>query len=193
MIVSGRSVILIVHFTTTKKYDIITVGNIDENKNQELLLDSIIYLKQNINFNEEIKLIVVGDGQLRNLLMEKSENNGLSAYFSGNIRHDLIWNYLSSSKIYVHTSKNEGFPTSIMEAFLMNLPVIVVDAPYVEEIRKRGFHLTTVKNRTPEELAYNIKTLLEKEDTVSIEKNKEMVYKLFIDEKNTLLDLVRLL
>ena len=85
-----------------KNYDVITIGSVDNNKNQELLIDAVAEL------NNPISAIIIGSGPLLNFLSNKVQKCHLDVQFTEEIPHKQIWHYLTRSRIYIHTSKSEG-------------------------------------------------------------------------------------
>ena len=99
---------------------LISVGDINENKNISLLLDIIA----NID-NPSIKCIICGDGLLKEKMINKSKDLNISnrVFFLG-YRND-IKELLKISNIYISTSKREGLPRSLMEAMASCIPCVV--------------------------------------------------------------------
>ena len=104
----------------TKKYDFIICASFDENKNQKLLIEAFRIMPNYKNF----KLICLGDGPLLNEVKSLSEKYELSnnVFFLGAVSN--VSDYLSQSKVFVLSSKNEGIPVSILEAMNHGLPII---------------------------------------------------------------------
>jgi glycosyltransferase involved in cell wall biosynthesis len=121
-----------------KKWDIITVGRLDSNKNQILLIKACVSLP---NFN----LLIVGDGGERRFFELESSQKKLNATFLGNIPHKQVFKEMQRSLIYVHTSKSEGLPVTILEAMFVGLPVIVVDSPYAHALSAYGLKFNITK------------------------------------------------
>ena len=104
----------------TKKYDFIICASFDENKNQKLLIEAFRIMPNYKNF----KLVCLGDGPLLNEVKSLSEKYELSnnVFFLGAVSN--VSDYLSQSKVFVLSSKNEGIPVSILEAMNYGLPII---------------------------------------------------------------------
>ncbi len=110
---------------------LVCVSNLKSMKGHDMLIKSAKILKdKGISF----KLLLVGDGPLKEKLIHMVTNLSLGArvIFLGQ-RND-IGNLLSLSHIFVFPSKWEGMPVSVMEAYLAKLPVVAFDTSGVCEI-----------------------------------------------------------
>lgn len=103
---------------------ILTVGRLDANKNQRLLIEAFANLNV-VNW----KLVIVGDGILREEYIKLTSSLGISdkVDFVGNISN--VSDYYNKAKIFVFTSKSEGFPNALLEAMSFGLPCISTDCP----------------------------------------------------------------
>jgi glycosyltransferase involved in cell wall biosynthesis len=123
-----------------KKSDDITFINVarfTNVKNQSLLIDAFSKVREQIN---NVKLILVGDGELRNLVEKKVAQNGLSdvVEFTGNIQN--VAEKLRSADVFVLPSHYEGLPLTILEAMASGLPIIATNVGGVPDIVKdNGF------------------------------------------------------
>ncbi len=105
--------------STAKTNTILNVGRLDSNKSQDLLIKAFA----NID-NSAWKLVFVGDGAKRKDYEKLTIDLGIqnNVIFAGNIKN--IEHYYNSSKIFVFTSKSEGFPNALLEAMYFELPCI---------------------------------------------------------------------
>jgi GalNAc-alpha-(1->4)-GalNAc-alpha-(1->3)-diNAcBac-PP-undecaprenol alpha-1,4-N-acetyl-D-galactosaminyltransferase len=103
---------------------ILTVGRIDANKNQRILIEAFA----NLN-TENWKLIIAGDGVLKEEYKKLTETLGIAAKvdFVGNVQN--IWDYYNQAKIFAFTSNSEGFPNALLEAMSFGLPCVSTDCP----------------------------------------------------------------
>jgi glycosyltransferase involved in cell wall biosynthesis len=84
-------------------------------------------MAQSIWKNEQCKCVIVGDGPLKEKLLEQAKGLGLDGrvMFAG-FRED-VRPYLHASSAFIMTSHREGLPLAILEAMACGLPCIVTD------------------------------------------------------------------
>ena len=113
----------------------------------------------------EYKIKIVGDGPLRRVLQQQTEDFDISdcVEFLGH-RQD-IPSLLSSARFLVHTADSEGCPNVIMEAMACGRPVVAMDAgdiPVLIDNGKTGF---VVPQGDQESLIQRILELLQNHST----------------------------
>lgn len=113
-----------------KKYDIIFIGRLEGQKNLFLFID-IIYRLQTIF--PKISALIVGAGTQFDLLVKYAKKRKVysAIKFIGFTKNP--FRYLSSSKIFLLTSKYEGQPIAVLEAMLAKLPVVAFRSPGISE------------------------------------------------------------
>lgn len=144
-----------------KKYDMIYIGLLSHYKRIELLLKVIHKLVFEDNL-KDIRLAVVGDGELRNPLKRQCaelnvERNvillppGDSSY---------VCNMLNKSRIFVMTSLGEGLPMAMIEALSCGLPAVVFDDADIGDIARHGKNGLVIKPGDLDGFAKAVKGLL---------------------------------
>lgn len=108
---------------------ILSVGELNENKNHETVIKAIAMLQ-----NENIHYAIAGKGELANRLEETAANLGLSnrVHLLG-FRSDVAELY-HAADLFVHPSLREGLPVAVMEAIASHLPVICSDIRGAREL-----------------------------------------------------------
>jgi len=103
----------------------INVARLTYQKGQWHLLRAF---KRVIDRDPSAKLVLLGDGEYRQVLPVLIERLGISGsvYLIG--QQDNIYPFLAHAGCFVFTSLFEGLPNSILEALAMNLPVVSVDS-----------------------------------------------------------------
>lgn len=107
---------------------IIYVGRLEEQKNPELLLRALSYIKQ------PWQLTVVGDGSLRQKLCNLAYELRIAprVNFLG-VRED-VPDLLANHDLFCFPSKWEGFGLAVIEGAATGIPVLCSDLPVLREI-----------------------------------------------------------
>jgi glycosyltransferase involved in cell wall biosynthesis len=119
------------------------IGRLTDVKNHRMLLEAVRYLKDEGKDNH-FRFLIVGDGQLREELMEYSKELGVqeSIVFTG-WQKDMTSIYRAID-IVTLTSFNEGTPVTLIEAMAATKPVVATDVGGVRDllgiIDKRSTH-----------------------------------------------------
>lgn len=119
---------------------LITSGRFHEQKKQRFLLPVLKNLKKK---NSAVKLVILGDGPLRESLLDTALNLGLSTYagwnksqpfsenydvyFTGYVTNP--FSYLRRSRLFLFPSGWEGFPMALCEAMISGVTVLSADCP----------------------------------------------------------------
>jgi glycosyltransferase involved in cell wall biosynthesis len=110
---------------------LIIVARLCLQKNHKLLLEAFSQA-----IKENVQLKIVGDGPLKNELIEYASNLGISEKVKFLGQRDDIPYLLKSSDIFVLSSLWEGLPLSVLEAMAAGLPIISTDVGGVKDIVK---------------------------------------------------------
>lgn len=111
-----------------------TVGSLVKRKRISMLLDSVATLKD----RADIRCIVVGEGPEMEALKRKADELGIGprVVFTG-FSADAL-SYINSMDVFVLPSANEGLPRVILEAMLMEKPVVAFDITGPDELVEDG-------------------------------------------------------
>ena len=134
-----------------------TVGRLSLEKDHATLLEAFARVVREC---PAAKLVIVGDGPLRNALQATIRRLGLQdAVLMLGERHDVPF-MLAAIDVFVLSSTTEGMPITVLEAMASGLPVVatrVGGVPAVVTHRKTGF---LVEPRLADELAASMILLL---------------------------------
>lgn len=135
-----------------KEKKVLAVGRLVEQKGFDLLLTAWLIVEQ---FDDEWTLEIVGDGHMRQQLLEQKESLGLKRIKFTNYTNEIKEKYRTAG-IFVLSSRYEGFGLVLVESESMSLPLVAFNCKEGPgEIIKNGYNGFLVE---PE----NIKMLAEK-------------------------------
>lgn len=102
------------------------VGRFSEQKNHNFLLDVFAEVVRN---EPKVRLLLVGDGPLREKVEKKAEGMGLSdkVIFAG-VRSDVSRLMLGAMDVFVFPSHHEGLPLALIEAQAAGLSAVISGA-----------------------------------------------------------------
>lgn len=120
-------------YKNNQKIVFINVARFVEPKNH---LELIKAFKEVNNYNKDTKLLLLGDGPLRNVIERRINEFELenTIELKGNVQN--VDYYLGTSDIFVLPSKYEGLPLTILEAMAAGLPIIATSVGGVPDIVK---------------------------------------------------------
>jgi glycosyltransferase involved in cell wall biosynthesis len=127
-----------------------TVGRLDRQKGHEYLINASINVIKNV---PNSLFLFVGDGSLRNQLVQKMKDNNINEYFRLVGYQKNIPAFLASIDIFVLPSISEGLPFSILEAMAAKKPVIATNVGGVSEIITNNSNGLLVEPMDPDDLA----------------------------------------
>ena len=155
-------------------------GEINNNKNQILLLNTIKILKENIS---NIVLLLPGYDLLQGKLQEYAVQNGIAdnVRFLG-YRKD-IPQLLRISNMAVSSSKREGLPINIIESMYVGLPIVATNCRGNRDLIKNGKNGYLVDSYKADEFAQKIEKIYKNKKKAEkfIQTNKEEVNKYMLD------------
>lgn len=119
-----QNTLAIKDFYDTNYFNFISVGRLNEGKNHELLIRSLLQVA-----NKKIRLYIFGDGPLQDFHLHlivdlKMENQVFLIGFSKD-----IFGYLIGADAFLFGSNHEGFPNVLIEAMACGLPIITTNCP----------------------------------------------------------------
>lgn len=139
---------------------LILAGRLTPEKNHRLMFDALALARE----KEDIRLILLGDGPLKEELTSECEKRGLSDVvdFHGYVRNPYC--YMRACDAVVMSSFYEGLPTVLIEALACGCRIISVDCPSgPDEILVHGTYGILVEPENPQALCDGILTGLSAE------------------------------
>ena len=120
-----------------KRKQLLCIGRLCEQKGQLLLLKS---LKKVLDSGENVKLILAGDGEMRNAVETYINHNNLKEHveITGWISSKQVKQLLIDSDAMILPSFAEGLPVAIMEAMAVGTPVLTTYIAGIPELLITG-------------------------------------------------------
>jgi len=165
---------------------ILYVGRLHPIKGVKYLVKAMSIIK---NYENNVKLIIIGDGEQRNYLLQLVKELNLENHiiFTGKIPHHEIPIYLKAADVFILPSLREGFSLVTLEAMAAGLPVIATRVGIVPEIIKDGENGFIVEPMNSYQIAEKCLLLLkdeklrEKMSNNNIERAKEFSWERVVE------------
>ena len=128
------------------------VGRLQDVKNHAGLIDAFARLRARVP-DQQLRLVLVGDGPLRARLEAQAAQSGAAAdiVFAG--AHANVAALLGGFSLFVLPSIAEGTPVTLLEAMASELPVVASDVGGIPEVVTHGVNGTLVPAGDAEALA----------------------------------------
>jgi len=147
---------------TQDEFMIVSVGELNENKNQRIILEAMQKLIEENPRNCKIKYFICGDGFFSNRIDDwigimKLEDNVIKCGYQKDVRQ-----ILGCADALVFPSKREGLGMVGLEALAMGVPAIVADNRGTREYIVNQHNGYVCKHNTVQEYIDNIKRVMER-------------------------------
>lgn len=155
------------------------IGEYRQLKRQSFLID---VAKKLVNDNIKICLLLIGDGEYKDIYKKQIEDNKLSKYVKLlGFRTDKV-PLLSITDIYVSASAREGLPVNIMEAMYVGVPIVSVHARGTDDLILNNENGILVDFNI-DSFVNEVKKLIKDKDKCSIfvQKSREVLEPFLID------------
>lgn len=145
---------------------LLSVGSIKKIKGSDVLLDAFLSLETEYVKANNLKLLYVGDGVMRDDLEKKVNEKNFSSYvkFFGNISHEKVPDMFKLADIYVISSLFEGNPIALLEAMFNGLPIIGTNVNGVNDLISHGKNGLLFEKGNVDDLKEKIKELVKNEN-----------------------------
>lgn len=111
----------------------VTLSRFDYQKNMESMFKIAEQVKE-----LPVRFIWIGDGEDREKLERKAQNENLNIRFTGFSNHPM--DYLKQADWYISTSRFEGLPYALIEAAAVGLPIIASNVKGNNEVVKDRYN-----------------------------------------------------
>ncbi len=138
-----------------------SVGRMHRSKDFGNLLTAIVQVRKRI---PTVRLLLVGDGELRGELETQTQSLGLSSVVTFAGLRDDIPDILAALDVFILPSRWEGLPLVVLEAMAAGLPVVATAVGGTPEVVMDGVTGLLVPPRDPDALAQAITRLLRDPD-----------------------------
>ncbi|GAA3645865.1 glycosyltransferase [Asaccharospora irregularis] len=157
------------------------IAGLRKQKALDVFLNALKILTQKV---DNLKVLIVGDGELRNELETLCKSLELSEVvsFTG-FRNDVL-NIMNELDIFCLSSDYEGLPISLLEAMVNNIPVVVTAVGGIPELITSGYNGILVPSQDPISLADELYKVISKVDIR--QQLKENAYNTIISEFNNI-------
>ena len=136
---------------------LIAVGRLSAQKDYPNLIKAFAKVRT----NRAVRLIILGEGEDRQILEKLVDELGLSDDVSMPGFIENPYPYMIKASVYVLSSRWEGLPTVLIEALFCGIPIVSTDCPSgPREILKDGLFGQLVPVEDPEKLALAIQDAL---------------------------------
>jgi glycosyltransferase involved in cell wall biosynthesis len=155
-------------------FTLVYVGRLEPVKNHVLLLNAVRAALQSM---PGLRLWMVGDGSERKTLENLASELGIASqviYFGKQLD---VAPFFSAADAFIMSSKSEGLPISLLQAFSLGLPAIVTDVGGMAEVVRLAQAGITVSVTDPAEMAAAILRLAAKDtEREQLSRNAEEAY-----------------
>ena len=117
---------------------IVSVGELNENKNQEIVLKALAFMRDSGKDISHIKYGVCGDGFYHDKLVQWIKDYRLEDTVTMYGYCKEVWKILGSAQVSVFPSKREGLGMAALESLSMGIPVIAADNRGTREYMEHG-------------------------------------------------------
>jgi glycosyltransferase involved in cell wall biosynthesis len=115
---------------------LISIGRLSKEKDFSTLLKAVLYIKE--KFNDNVRLILIGDGPAKDNLFKLAQEYGISdnVIFPGYV--DNACRILKYFDVFVMSSLMEGMPITLLEAMRAGMPIVATAVGGIPEALEGG-------------------------------------------------------
>ena len=120
---------------TEKEHVFVTAGRLEPVKDQALMIEAFARFHKT---HTDYRLVIYGEGPLREVLQKKIDDFGLRNAVTLAGRTNDLWNKISCAECFFLTSEYEGMSNALIEALCLGLPVVSTKVAGAVELIKDG-------------------------------------------------------
>jgi glycosyltransferase involved in cell wall biosynthesis len=119
---------------------LLMAGSLKPIKGSRFVVESFLNLEKEYLEKNQLILLLAGDGEDKNSIVNSARQNGLSDFvkLTGNIPNETIHELFALSDIYIIASEFEGTSKSLLEAMCCGMPIIASNVNGINNIIKDG-------------------------------------------------------
>ncbi|MGD0295015.1 MAG: glycosyltransferase [Terracidiphilus sp.] len=157
-------------------FTLVYVGRLEPVKNHPLLLNAFRVALQSM---PGLRLWMVGDGSERKMLENLSVELGVASHVTFWGQQLDVAPFFSAADAFIMSSKSEGLPVSLLQAFSLGLPAIVTDVGGMTEVVRLAKAGLTVSLTDPASMGAAILRLAgNDEERRQFSKNSEAAFRM---------------
>ena len=145
------------HLPPKNGFTLVYVGRLEPVKNHSLLLNAF---RSALSSTPDLRLWMVGDGSERKSLESLASELDISAQVTFWGQQLDVAPFFSAADAFIMSSRSEGLPMSLLQAFSLGLPAIVSDVGGMAEVVRLANAGFTVSPANPAEMAEAISRLV---------------------------------
>lgn len=109
----------------SKKLKLLWIGRFMPRKGLLLVLD----VMKNLKAFKDITLTIVGDGEMKNEVLNKIEEFDLkhTVFLVGSVSYEMVKNYYASHDVFFYTSLRDSGSIQLVEAMAYSLPIVTLN------------------------------------------------------------------
>ena len=158
---------------TSNQKTIVFVSKLIKRKNPLELLKAVNTLK-----DHHIKILFVGDGPLKNDIINYSKLLKIDVTFTGFLKQSELGSAYMVSDLYVNTSQYDASPKTINECLCFNIPMVVSDvAGQANDVVENNLNGFVYKQGDIDSLSEKIKLAFNLDKKIISKKNKVLIEK----------------
>ena len=160
---------------STKRDVLITAGRLVEDKGFDILIDAFARFHP---LHPEYELLIYGSGPDKDKLQLQINNRNLTNYVSLLPFTDNLFEKMSSSRIFVSSSRHEGMPNALCESLVLGIPCVATDCPIglANQLIHDGKNGKVCKTNDPQSLFEAINEVVKNIDSYEVQAKLSISY-----------------